>query len=93
VALPLMDGRLAQGGVEGDVLRLLAGRPALDVAAALAIGAGDAAPAGLAARQLVQRRIQPLGLEGLADGDRLLLALLLPGLLDWGAASVDWGPG
>jgi len=49
----LMRRRRSEGGVEGDVARILAGRPRLDVAAAFALGMRTRTPPAVAAGDLV----------------------------------------
>ena len=79
LALALVGRGGAQRGVERDVLRLVAGRARLDVAAPLAIGAGVGAFAGALARHLVERSVEPLGIERVADLDRLAGAFVVSG--------------
>jgi hypothetical protein len=67
-ALPLVGGCLAQGGVEGDVVVLSLGWAGLDVATALAVGAGQAAATGRAPRETVQRGIDAAHLGGPTSG-------------------------
>ncbi|MCY4008949.1 MAG: hypothetical protein OXF22_04260 [Anaerolineaceae bacterium] len=62
-ALDLERSGGAESGIEGDVVGSFACRAGLDVTAALAVGMGAGTAASLAARQLVQRRIQAAGLE------------------------------
>jgi hypothetical protein len=52
-SLSLVRGSGADGGIEGDVARTLVGWTGLDVAAALLIGAGAGASAGLAPGEAV----------------------------------------
>jgi len=93
VTAALVHGCRAQRGVEGDIVGPRACRPAANVAAAFAVGAGDAAATGVLARQLVQRRVKSLGLEGLADVDRLLLAFFLSRLVGLWNRVAGLGPG
>jgi hypothetical protein len=67
---PALEGRgRAQGGVKSEILGPALHRPGADVAAALALRQGEAALARRLARQFVQGRIQPFGLEVGADLD------------------------
>ena len=52
-----------KGSVKGQIAGVPGGRFRLDIAAALAFGAGLAAPAGAAAGQPVERGVQPPGIE------------------------------
>ena len=61
----------AEGGIEGDVIGLVVGRARLDIAAVLALGLGERAPAGMLAGQLVEGCVQPARAEGLAGLDLL----------------------
>lgn len=70
LALKLKRSSSADRGVESDVTRLAVGRSGLDVAPSLAISAGEAALAGLAAGQLIEGRLQPLRTEISANGYR-----------------------
>ena len=75
IALNLMGGRGADGGIEGDVGGFAVGRPGLNVTSPLAIGTCLAATTALAARQLVEVGIKPpLDFE-LSAGFGLLAAL------------------
>jgi len=83
----------AEGGVEGQVLGFAVGRAGLYVASPLAVGAGEAALAGLVAGQLVEGSLQALGAKVIADGNRLdrrflvaaggLAALILGRRIGW----------
>ncbi len=79
VALALVRSSGAQGGVEGNVLGAITSRPRLDVAATLAFGARVGALASAFARHFVQGRIEPLGLEGVADLDGFAGAFVVTG--------------
>jgi hypothetical protein len=72
----LEGGRGAEGGVEGDVIGLVAGRARLDIATVLALGLRQGPAPGVLAGQFIQRGIQLARLEGLAGPD--LLAALPP---------------
>jgi hypothetical protein len=67
--IALEGGRRPQRGIEGDVLRLAAGRAGLDIAPALALGARVRALSSPLAGDLVELGIELLRLEGVADFD------------------------
>jgi hypothetical protein len=69
-ALQLVGRGCANGGIESDVIGAVVDGAGFDVTAPLALCARDRAFACLAAGHPIQRRIEALGFEGVADLDR-----------------------